>query len=469
MRSKLFSTIVATILLCGGIYLLTAYAKQKISHAQEALDVFAPQQDLAFAIGLQAYLYALPLSWMEYTMDLMTSQKGERNAPLGTFGHSTHLITPKDTDFIVTPNNDTIYSSAWIDLAKEPYVLNIPEIKDRYYSFAFIDAWSNVFKIVSSRTRGAKEGTFVIVGPGQKNVPSNFEKIEAPTNLVWILVRILVNSESDLPNVRELQDKFGLTPLSEYSSARGFKSVPQSTAGRYVMHKNIPASLQFFDQIGQYFVKTPPRPYEECLLSWFDDIGITKNGLELTEDRKSGLERVEAAAMKLIESTLKNISKKERGWVVLPIPDNFGTNYLLRACMAYKGLGGLPYQEALYPMCETDAEGYPLDGNHRYVIHFEKNQLPPVNGFWSLSLYSQQTFNFVENEINRYSIGDRTAGMVYNKDGSLDIYIQNKKPEGKVSNWLPAPTDAFYLVLRLYDPQPAVYDGTWQLPIISRQ
>ena len=146
----------------------------------------------------------------------------------------------------------------------------------------------------------------------------------------------------------------------------------------------------------------------------------------------------------------------------------FQDDYLLRAAITYKGLGALPAEEALYPMCGTDSEGNPLDGQHNYILHFAADQLPPVNAFWSLSMYSQKTFNFVENEINRYAIGDRTPGVQYNEDGSLDIYIQNKKPAGKESNWLPAPRDQFYVVLRLYNAKEEVLNGTWQIPGIKR-
>lgn len=437
--------------------------------ASEDLSTFTPQDNLAFSIGLQAYLYALPLSWMEYTMQKMTTQPGEQgNAPLGTFGHATRLMTPKD-NFIVTPNNNTLYSSAWVDLTKEPYVLHIPEINDRYYSFALYDAWTNVFSLLSNRTRGTKEGTYVIVGPNwPKQVPNNLEKIDAPTNLIWILVRTLVNDETDIPNVMTLQKKFGITPLSMFSPGN-FKTVPQPTKARYTEHKNIPNDLQFFDQIGQYFVNTPPRADEQCLLSWFKTIGITPTGLHTVSTGATGLARVEAAATQIIDTIIKNKGTRVNGWTMFIVPQDYGDNYLLRATITYKGLGALPAQEALYPMSQVDANGNPLNGNGKYILHFNKNQMPPVDGFWSLSMYSQSTFGFVENEINRYSIGDHTKDLKYNDDGSLDIYIQKQKPVGKETNWLPAPAENFYVVLRLYDPQEAILNGTWKVPGISRK
>ena len=237
---KLIPLLIISIACSVTATLSATHKKENTMITNQDLSTFTAQQDLAFAIGLQAYLYALPLYMMEYTMQTLTTHPGdEANAPLGTFGHAPRLLTPKD-NFIVTPNNDTLYSSAWLDLAKEPYVLHIPEFKDRYYSFTLYDAWTNVFKVLSVRTRGAKPGTYVIAGPTWKGkTPEDLETMSAPTNLIWILVRILVAGESDIPTVKTLQKKFGLTPLSVYEKTGTFKVVPAQTGKRYTEHTEI--------------------------------------------------------------------------------------------------------------------------------------------------------------------------------------------------------------------------------------
>jgi hypothetical protein len=410
-------------------------------------------------------------------MEQMTSPGAKTShaahAPLGTFGHARKLITPQDT-LIVTPNNDTMYSSAWIELSKEPYVLHIPEITDkRYYSFSLLDAWTNVFALLSSRTRGFHEGTYVIVGPHwHGTVPDKLEKIVAPTDLVWILVRTLVRGQEDVPQVAHLQDQYGITPLSAYIKTKSWPAIPANPTSRYSENKEIAQELQFFDRIGFYLKGTAAKPEEQALRSWFSAIGIGPDGLTLDKidpATAAGLSRVKLASEQILQDQISKNNKKIYGWTIPDIPQGFGNDYLLRAAITYKGFAALPASESLYCLAEQDSHGNSLYGTYRYLLHFEKDQLPPADAFWSITMYSQKTFNLVDNPINRYSIGDRTPGIAYNNDGSLDMYIQHAQPSEHTSNWLPAPADDFFVVLRLYNPKKAVLNGAWKIPGINRQ
>ena len=474
------------------------------------IDTYKAHEQYAAAIGLQAYVYGLPLYTMQETMEKMTSGKSKRpgSAPLGIFGHATRLIGPHDT-FIVTPNNDTLYSSAWINVAKEPYVLHIPEIKNRYYSFCLLDSWTNVFSILGSRTRGAMEGNYLIVDKDWKgSMPDKVEKIVAPTNLVWILVRTLVTDASDVKNVIALQKQFGLTPLSMYLKTGKFEVVPATLEERYntgseipkseipkseIPKSEIPKDLKFFDRLGHYLKGTPPLPDEKALVSWFKEVGITPYGLTLDKIDQAttiGLASSIKTAQEVINAYIKDNGVVKNGWSFFLIPQGYGEQFLMRAAVTYKGFAALPSEEALYMMAEKDVKGEKLLGKHNYMIHFDKANLPPVNAFWSITMYDEKTFNLVKNSINRYSIGDRTKGIHYNEDGSLDIYIQHekpgapddkpyvqhekpgtydRKPEERESNWLPAPRGDFYLILRLYNPKKSVFELTWEPPLIQKR
>ena len=460
--------------LCTGYSMIFAKDDKK-PLAGLNIHYFKAYENYAAGLGVQAYLYGLPLYLMQDTMEKMTEGRDSRRpgcAPLGVFGHATRLITPQDT-FIVTPNNDTLYSSAWINLAKEPYALHIPEIKDRYYSFCLLDNWTNVFSILGSRTRGSNEGNYLIVGPNWKGkVPDMFKKIVAPTDLVWILVRILVSDEQDVTNVIALQKQFGLTPLSIYQKTGTFQVVPAYLNNRYKERDDIPKDLIFFDRLGYYLHDTKPLADEKAMVSWFNDVGITEHGLDLKMVDQAimlGLASSIDTAHEILDAFIREKGIYVHNWSVCMIPQGYGTQYLLRAAIAYKGLAALPSEEALYLMAEKDVKGERLNGKNHYILHFNKDQLPPVNAFWSLTMYDEKTFNLIENPIKRYSIGDRTPGVNYNDDGSLDVYIRHERPDEQESNWLPSPCHEFYIILRLYNPKKSALDLTWQVPGIERQ
>lgn len=208
------------------------------------------------------------------------------------------------------------------------------------------------------------------------------------------------------------------------------------------------------------------------MVSWFKDIGITEGGLKLStldQAKSIGLASSIKTATELMDTFIREHGIHDNGWTLSLIPQGYGNDYLARAAITYKGFAALPSKEAVYAIAEQDIQGSQLSGKHSYIVHFDHDTLPPVNGFWSLTMYDEKTFNLVENSINRYSIGDRTPEVIYNEDGSLDLYIQHKKPEGHESNWLPAPRADFYMILRLYNPKGSVLDLSWKLPKIERK
>ncbi|WP_413301103.1 DUF1254 domain-containing protein [Bacillus sp. 1P10SD] len=415
-------------------------------------------ENLGYSIGIQAYIYGYPLVEMERTMQIFTQK-----APLNTFDHMRNLVDDRFRD-VVAPNNDTLYSLAWLDLSKGPVVLSVPNIGDRYYSFQFLDAYSNSFSYVGTRTTGTKAGKYVIAGPNWKGkLPKAAKVIQAPTDMVWLIGRTLVDGEKDLTNVHAIQDKYSLTPLTK-KQAEPSIYLPEITENIY----NDPAA--FFDIMTQSMKLLPGSQADAAMLTQFKLIGIDPDkGFQGSKDPAimAGLTRAVKDAQEIIVKSRGYKGSLNNNWTMKYENGTYGTDYLMRAVVAKFGLGANIPAEAMYPNTRLDGEGNPLSGEYQYVIHFDKDQLPPVNAFWSLSMYGSDLF-FVANPINRFTIGDRTEGLKYNEDGSLDIYIQNTAPEGKESNWLPAPKGNFVIMLRMYMPKQNVLDGTYEMPKVQK-
>ena len=431
-------------------------------------------ENQSYEIGLQAYVYGIAPVIMQRTEEVFTTTPGPGHAPVNQFGHIARLATPEDTD-VVTPNADTLYSTAWLELGKEPVTLHVPDTGDRYYVMQMLDAYTNNFASVGRRTTGTDEGSFAIVGPGWNgSLPGNVTVIESPTNTVWIIGRILVNGYDDLPNATALQSQFTLTPLSRL----GNQTAPAQnlTLADYKQYKpspNVQERLRFFEDLRVAMLNNPPPAGEEKLMANFSRIGLMQPqspyGTGLNQEIGDGLARAIAGGERIVQEAWAN----QRGgegttWLMNTKTGSYGNDYLTRAAVAVGGLGANVPEEAVYAIAMTSNDGAPLNGADRYVIRFGSGNLPPVDAFWSLTAYNSTSYMLVPNPYYRYSIGDRTPGLKYNPDGSLDIYIQHDVPEGKESNWLPAPEGNFYLILRMYQPRPQVLDGTYQIPPVRR-
>lgn len=436
--------------------------------------VFAQKSIRMLKDGAQAYMYGYSLVLMDTTRQVMTDPEGGQ-AP---DNHFSHVDNFPDHFFreVVRPNCDTLYSVVWFDLAAEPMILSVPDMGDRYYVMPFMDAWTNVFAYVGTRTTGNEPGHYMVVGPGWKgNIPEGVGKIQSPTNMTWLIGRIQTNNIKDYANVHQLQKKFALTPLSGWhtgslNSAFAKKTDPSKPRDTKAMVAAMNAQT-YFSTLTRLMGEQPPAAADAPILKTLAEFGIVPG--KPFDIEKSGFlkclmlaKAVEVSQSKMIEIA-KSDRSSENNWVVIRKGiGTYGTNYNVRALVSLIGLGALEPAEAVYPNAEIDIEGNPLSGRNRYRIHFDAGQTPPANAFWSLTMYDERGF-LIDNPIGRYALGDRDS-LVFNADGSLDILVQHEPPQKNVPNWLPAPSDAFTVTLRLYLPKTEFLNGTWKLPPIER-
>ncbi|CAI8871980.1 DUF1254 domain-containing protein [Brevibacillus sp. IT-7CA2] len=422
------------------------------------------RSNLAYSVGVDAYIYGYTLVEMARTMQTYTQK-----TPLNTFHHDKFLADASFRDF-VKPNNDTLYSSAWLDLSKGPQVLSYPKI-DRYFTLQIMDAYTNSFEYIGgSNLDEYQGGKVLIVGPDWKgNLPSDVEVIRAPTNMVWILGRTFVNGEKDLPHVYKIQVEFTLASL-DVGQEPSFIDFPKIEASDF----HDPS--KFYPLLAILMKQNPPPQKDQAFLSKLELIGLDyQEGTFRAGDNPEmieGLTKAVKDAREIIKKSVSILQKPNNGnWRVnnerVGIYDTF---YLNRAMTAMHGLAANTAEEAVYASTRIGEDGNPLVGNKKYVIHFEKEQVPATKSFWSLSIYNAENF-FIENPIDRYSIGSRTEGLVYNEDGSLDIYIQSTAPTGHESNWLPSPSSSeslnFGLILRIYTPDEKIQENTFVLPAVK--
>ncbi len=419
----------------------------------------------------QAYLFAYPLVLMEHTR-LRTPAMNRINNSLEFPGAAFRNV--------VRPNADTLYSSAWIDLGKEPLILKVPDTQDRYYLMQFMDAWTETFAIPGKRTTGTKEGYFAIVGPTFKGkLPERTQRLDSATNMVWLIGRTQTNGPSDYPNVHAIQRGFQLMPLSLYPDGpRAQVPAPRPPVAQAKQLNTPPVEVQnlttkeFFDLFVRLLVQNPPHKEDGPMLEQLTALGIVAGKAfrpeALGDGAKAFEEGVSAARARLAEAGNRTGRAKKNGWTGFGSKvGRYGADYAARAMVARIGLGANPPEDAVYLNCNEDIKGLAIDGTGRYRIRFAKSQLPPVKAFWSLTAYNEDGY-FAANTINRFAIGDRDP-LKFNADGSLDIYVQRSAPSaGKESNWLPVPDGKFNLSLRLYWPTAEVLNGRWVPPGLER-
>lgn len=411
----------------------------------------------ALAIAQDAYIWGFPLVLIQSYFE----SSRQKDFPVNRFCGKQHLSRPADK--IVGPNIDTLYGYAWLDLSQEPQLLHVPDTNDRYYSIQLLDAYANSFAYVGRRATGTKEGTFAIVGPKwQGTPPSGMKRIDAPTNLALAFTRTLVLGNSDLPTAQAIQRQYALAPLSAYPRIQPPNELADADLSVFpILHLGT-LGIDFFDQLAAGLATAPPPASDSASLKRFAKVGI---GPAAHPSRSpdatviSALRDAVPAADARIATA--DYSTKLNGWSVNYKVTNFIADPLLRAAVNRYGPATHIAKEALY--FSAKPEGGPPSGAHNYVLRFEGGALPPVDAFWSLTLYGAD-LALVENPIDRYSIGDRTAGLVYGSDGSLEIQIQNQPPAQGKSNWLPAPEGPYQLVLRTYQPKPALFNGSYKLP-----
>ena len=432
----------------------------------------------ALNLGVEAYIYGYPLVMTEIIRSVMTNVAAPEgnHAPLGQFAHQRQY---PDASFrgAATPNRDLLYSFAWLDLSKEPYVLSLPDEKGRYYLMEMLDAWTNVFAAPGKRTTGTKAQKYVISGPDwQGRLPRGVKQLKSPTNVVWIIGRTYcTGTPADYQAVHVIQDRYTLMPLSSFGQP--YTPLPGTVDPRVDMRTSgweqlsRMAAVTFFKTMAAALRVNPPAPADAPMLAKLAKIGIVP-GQDFAMSQPDptgvkGLEGAAKAAQEKIAAHEKNAGVLVNGWTFTLKTGVYGTDYLQRAYITRVNLGANRPQDEVDLMTQVDDEDKPLAGAHRYVLHFPKGQTPPGNGFWSLTMYNGEYF-FVANPLNRYKIG-LPAKFKHNRDGSLNLYAQKDSPgRDKESNWLPAPDDKFILMLRLYWPKESVLKGTWKPPVVKR-
>lgn len=437
------------------------------SVASQASPALTPPE--AEAIATLGYIYGYPLVLMDVT-------RATTPAAANRFVHHAEFPDDKFTD-VVTPNVDTLYSMAWLDLTKEPMVLSVPDLGRRYYTMELLDAWSNVIAAPGTRTTGNGKGAFAIIGPDWAGeLPSTVEAIQSPTNMVWLIGRTYTAGKSDYDAVRAIQRQYRLTALRAFvKTAAPVASLPSparpDTEPPVAQVEKMSAGA-FFARLARLMNANPPSDSDEPLLRRLAQIGVAPGApFDLAQLPASVADAVEggvaAARARIRGAGLEALGKPVGGWRVRLDLGRYGTSYEQRAVVALMGLGANLPEDAVYPSTDVDSAGQPLSGENRYRIRFAPGELPPVKAFWSLTIYNEHHF-LVANALGRYALGDRDPVRA-EADGTLDFYIQRDDPGAdKRANWLPAPANGFNLVMRLYFPKTAVLDGRWRPPPVVR-
>lgn len=432
----------------------------------------------AVSDAVDAYIYGYPLVTMDMTRKFMTNYatlQGSR----GPMGQIIKLRNyPAVEDHAVTaPNADTLYTQAWLDVSKEPWVFSVPDMGDRYFLLPMLDGWTDVFQVPGKRTTGGKAQTYVITGPGWSGtLPAGVTEYKSPTGIVWILGRIYcIGTPEDYAKVHALQDKFSLVPLSSYG--KPYTPLPGEVDNALDMKTGVRDQVnalgvnEYFTYLAKLMKTNPPLLDDVPMVAKMTSIGVV-SGQDFDPSKlgafdKEAIKAVPKLAQVKIMEYFKKAAVPVNGWTYLV--ENigvYGTNYIQRALVTAIGLGANRPQDAIYPTSEKDADGNAYDGNKHYVMHYDEGQFPPVNGFWSLTMYDASFF-FVPNPINRYTLSARNK-FVTNPDGSIDLYLQSDSPgKAKEANWLPTPKAKFIPMLRLYWPKetpPSIIDGTWKPP-----
>ena len=467
--------IITSSLLLGLLLAITSCANAKNNKA--GIDISGLSDEEIVDIATKAYVYGYPLILMDLTRKVGTNVEApgikQSSAPINQFGHYREFPDHNLTD-VVKPNVDTYYSTFFFDLSEEAFVLSVPAT-ERYYLLPMLDAYTNVFESPGTRTTGTDAEDFLITGPfWEGEVPDGMTQIKAPTSLVWLLGRTQVNSKKDGATVvKAIQDGYKLVPLKSFGKAyTAPKGVVNEEYKSIVPVKTIEAMpiSTFFNELAALMVKNPPLEGDDAIINDMAKIGIVAGKPFSMDGFSDAVKEKLKAIPNAVDKNFKSIIASQdpstliNGWsksYQMPNMGNYGKDYDFRALIAYVGLGANLSKDAVYPNTALDGDGNLLDAENKYVVHFEKDQIPPANAFWSLTVYNDQNF-LAENPINRFALGDRDK-LAYNADGSLDIYVQRENPgKAKYSNWLPTPAKGnFELTLRLYWPKEEVLDGTW--------
>ncbi|MFI1539242.1 DUF1254 domain-containing protein [Streptomyces anandii] len=433
--------------------------------------------EYAYTLGEQAFVYGFPYIYSAQLRHAWVTQRRNPStvpyAPVNHFWHAERLLDATYRDG-GCPNNDTLYSAAWVNLGNEPVILSHPDMGDRYFAFELVGITSDNFDYVGQRTTGSGAGSFALLGPGWKGrLPAGVRRVkEAPSPWVLVLGRTLVSGPDDVPRVRALQEQYRLVPLSLYGKPDA--EVPES---RDVLTP-IPAAedpLGPWKTLNAMLAENPPPSHHEVLLKQFAQIGVGP-GLDVEAQpdavRRSLVRAAAVGAPMLKQQTLSgDWAHLVNGWRYPPPQmGRFGDDFLKRAAdQSLLGVAANDPAEAVYLVNFEDADGDKLAPGGRYRLRFALDALPPVDALWSLTAY-REDMNLIPNPAERYSIGDRSTGLRWDEDGGLTIHLQSDRPgQDEEANWLPTAEDGtWFVVLRMYRPHPEVIDARWECPPLTR-
>ncbi len=452
-----------------------------------------PELPYWHAAAVQAMVWAWPL----YEMQRMRATTAPRRIALegfagdsatsalrwfNTLSHARQRLRPGGSR-VVLPNNDTLYSNAWLDMSdQQAVVIELPVMEDRYHVLGLIDFYTNPFAHIGTRVHGNAGGAFLITPPDWSNeVPEPFRQqgrhVIAPTAWVWLIGRILVDSDDDLPAVTALQDHMAIRSLPDWLAGLPSRALRKPVAQAW---DQTFTWRHFLRVVNEALAHCPPPVHESALVEAWAVLGM---GPEPRAPRPERPLRpvIEHAWMTASRQVLPMLDMRfdclgtdqaKTGWTasIMPTAEHFGGDYLRRAVIARQAIGAVSPQEAIYPRCDTDAAGEPLEGAYCYRMKFAPGCLPPVSAFWSITMYDAFDGMLVANPIDRYAIGDRTPGLYIDADGSLTIQVQHYAPElpQARANWLPCPAGRFLLCMRAYLPDPVMEDGRYVLPSLER-
>jgi hypothetical protein len=460
----------------GAVLALAVVSPSFAADDKKAISADEAKAKQAYSLGVQAYIWGYPMVVMQRSRDAMTkggdapvtpdvfNKSGKLFAPVNEVASAWGMLGPKFSA-VQSGNSDTQYSVTWFDVAAEPYVLQIPDAKGRYYTYQFIDAWTNNFHYASTRTMGSQKQSYAIVAPGWKGaLPADVIRVDTPTPTGFVIGRWFVADEKDVKAVNKIQEQVSMTPLSSWGKSYTPPKVKVVPAKKYT------GDLAFFEQLGDTLVVNGALPTDRGILGLLENIGLTTDGgfdpSGLSDAEKKSLAQAVTDGEAMLAAKSADMGKTVNGWQLSPVlREYFGTNYLFRAAIGYQAMFVNTPIEAYYPGAFKDADGKVLDGSSgKYTITFPKGKTPPVGAFWSVTLYDAKKRLMVENKLNRYKIGSADK-LTAEKDGSTVLYIQAESPgKDKEPNWLPAPKEPFYLLMRMYQPDIEVLNGQYEIP-----
>ena len=438
----------------------------------------AISSDEAQAIAADAYLYFYPLITMDLTRkQLINTEPGKGiGGPMNMFVNIP-AFPPADMKVVVRPNFDTLYSSAWLDLTKEPVVISAPDTGGRYYLLPMLDMWSDVFASPGWRTTGTQAGNYLVAPAGWSGtVPSGVTRIDAPTPYVWIIGRTKTDGPPDYDAVRKVQAGYKVTPLSGWGQPPKpvqqviDRSVDVTTPPKRQVD-TMPGD-KYFAYAAELLKLHPPHITDQPIIAQMKRIGIEPgksfdfNSLDPTAKKAIG--GAPEAAQRLMAWKVATLARVANNWSMnTDTMGVYGNYYLKRAMVTQIGLGANLPEDAVYPLNLGDEAGKPLDGASKYTVTFEKGASPPTQAFWSITLYDVDGFQ-VANSLNRFAVSSWMP-FKYSADGSLTLYFQNESPgKDNEANWLPAPKGPFTLTMRIYAPKSEVLTGRWNPPFVTR-